>query len=228
MQLPEQPDSVVLIIRCTILFLGNADRHRLTVTGLGHRVCQILGKPCRADRVGNRHRLCKAVSLRYGTLHLIHGRHGSVRRGLHGDGTVAVGHRVVIGMLCCRERLIGSVGNPAGGICAVIECQIGQPVCRNGFRDGHSQTVGCRKSNLRMIPGVLRSNADVALSRDQMIGAIYRCNFGACAVRHLHRCSGRNIQRYRHGSHLPDVERISTLFPIGSRNLNRVIQSISA
>ena len=227
-QLPEQPDSVVLIIRCTILFLGNADRHRLTVTGLGHRVCQILGKPCRADRVGNRHRLCKAVSLRYGTLHLIHGRHGSVRRGLHGDGTVAVGHRVVIGMLCCRERLIGSIGNSAGGICAVIERQIGQPVCGDRLRNRHVQPVGGREGDLGMIPGILRGNAGIALSGNQVIGAIHRRNFRTRAVEHLHRRSGGNAQRHRHGGYLLNVKRVAVLFPIGSRDLDRVVQTIPA
>ena len=131
-------------------------------------------------------------------------------------------------MLRRRERLIGGVGNSAGGICAVIERQIGQPVCGNRLRDGHIQPAGGSEGDLGMIPGIFRGNAGVALSGNQVIRSIHRRNFRACAVEHLHRRSGGNAQRHRHGGYLLNVKRVAILFPIGSRDLDRVIQTVSA
>ena len=79
-----------------------------------------------------------------------------------------------------------------------------------------------------MIPGILRGNAGIALSGNQVIGAIHRRNFRTRAVEHLHRCAGGNVQCHRYGCYLLNMKRVAVPFPIGSRDLDRVVQTIPA
>ena len=226
-QLPQQLNIVVLIVGSAVFCLGNADRHRLAVTGLGHGVGQALSKTRFADRRCDRLHPCEIMNLRHGALGPIQRRHGSGCRGLHGNGAVAVGHRIVVGVVCRREGLVGGVGDPAGNIGAVVECQIGQPVGGDRLRDGHIQSAGGREGDLRMIPGVLRGDAGIALAGDQVIDPVHRGNLGACSIDHLHHCSGRHSQRHRYGSYLLNVEGIGALLPVGRCYLNHVILRVS-
>ena len=226
-QLPQQLNIVVLIVGSAVFCLGNADRHRLAVTGLGHGVGQALSKTRFADRRCDRLHPCEIMNPRHGALGPIQRRHGSGCRGLHGNGAVAVGHRIVVGVVCRREGLVGGVGDPAGSIGAVVECQIGQPVGGDRLRDGHIQSAGGREGDLRMIPGVLRGDAGIALAGDQVIDPVHRGNLGACSIDHLHRCSGRHSQRHRYGSYLLNVEGIGALLPVGRCYLNHVILRVS-
>ena len=226
-QLTEQLDGVLLIIGSAVFCFGNADCHRLAVTCLGHGIGQILGKSRLADRRRDRYRLCKVMGLRDGALGLIQSRHGPFCRGLHGNRTVAVGHRIVVGVVGGREGLVGGVGDPAGSVGAIIEGQTGQPVGGDRLRDRHIQSTGSREGDLRVIPGILRGDAGIAFAGDQMIGPIHRCDLGASSVENLHRCAGGNGQRHRHGSDLLNVKGVGTLLSVGSRDLNRVILRVS-
>ena len=167
------------------------------------------------------------MGLRDGALGLIQSRHGPFCRGLHGNRTVAVGHRIVVGVVGGREGLVGGVGDPAGSVGAIIEGQTGQPVGGDRLRDRHIQSTGSREGDLRVIPGILRGDAGIAFAGDQMIGPIHRCDLGASSVENLHRCAGGNGQRHRHGSDLLNVKGVGTLLSVGSRDLNRVILRVS-
>ena len=226
-QLPQQLNIVVLVVGSAVFYLGNADRHRLAVTGLGHGVGQALSKTRFADRRCDRLHPCKIMNLRHGALGLIQRRHSPIRRGLHGNGTVAVGYRIVVGVVCRREGLVGGVGDPAGSIGAVVECQIGQPVGGDRLRDGHIQSAGSRKGDLRVIPGILCGDTGIAFAGNQVIGPIHRGNLGSCPIDHLHRCARGHSQRHRYGSYLLNVEGIGALLPVGRCYLNHVILRVS-